>query len=1181
MAVTLDRHDTFDPDFSAPCEMMRPAFQGRRMPSLSTPIGELRSRYGVVVVGSGYGASIAAYRLAERAAEIRSRDHPTFSVCVLERGLEIPTGEYPSTLMQALRQMQVDSAAGHLGSATGLFDMRLNRDISALIGCGLGGGSLINAGVMIEPKPDVFDDEWPAAIRHAELQEYFDRVRRWLGAARVPQDIEVMKISRLFDAAGVPAAARFLNRPHIAVSFDTRVNTHGIQQMACVMCGDCMTGCNHAAKNTLVMNYLPAAANLGASIFGRMDVQAIERYKERWLVHVRVLDRAFRMFDSPEVTIHADAVFLGAGTLGSVEILLRSQRRGLALSQWVGRRFSGNGDVIAFAYNGPEPVNGFGYGSYVPPDANVGPLIGGMLDERDRPDSGALIQEGAIPGALVPLLRFAAPVMARVSWRPIDLSTDLRFRPFWREFDAVLRGVRHGALRRTQTFLGMGRDSANGVMVLRRGRLRIDWPKRLDDGVLGAITTRMGELTRGMKGRYLVNPFWSRVFGRRRVTVHPLGGARMADTAATGVVDADGRVFAGTSGTDVHPGLYVCDGAVIPTALGANPALTISAVAERIAERAMAGVEAITARGVADFVDAGRIRASVPGIHYAERLRGRITIADENGTPHQSRFSLVLHISAENIRALTGDDDHRASVVGVLRAPGLPSGRRRFSVSNGTFNVMVDDPTQVDSKLIKYEFDLTSEDGTQYVWVGQKEINHVTARGGFWKVVSSYPFRVRTMAGNDVGRGVARSSMLDAVRMVLSMRITHERAWLDRQIYKAHYRWYFVKAVLGAVLHGLARPVNPYQKDGEKAVPDGLRRGTPLQDTKRGSNRPRFTLTPYESTKPGAGDTGAVILAPGFGMSADAFLLDNSLTQHLCAEGYRVWLLDYRASDHLTASLEQFTIDDLAVGDESISGDFPDAIAAVREAEHRPVHVVAHCVASLTMFMALLKNRIPEGHLQSVVLSQSFACINHPWINQLKAWIRLPEFLRYMRFITVMSPDYDIRSGWRSRLLDRLLRLYPTNEPCSSGVCRRLLLMYGEVIRHDQLDKKTHDKLYDLFDRANMTTFVHLSKMIRKRRIVDRDGKDTYLTKENIAGITVPITLLQGTGNRLFRPRGAARTLALLHKYGGYGAAENRRRFTLEPLPGHGHLDSFIGKSAPRIVYPIISKALARANAFV
>ena len=238
------------------------------------------------------------------------------------------------------------------------------------------------------------------------------------------------------------------------------------------------------------------------------------------------------------------------------------------------------------------------------------------------------------------------------------------------------------------------------------------------------------------------------------------------------------------------------------------------------------------------------------------------------------------------------------------------------------------------------------------------------------------------------------------------------------------------------------------------------------------------------------------------------------------------------------------------------------------------VQIVAHCVASLTVFMALLHGSLNESRVRSVVLSQSFACINHPWINQVKAWIRLPQFLRWMRFITIMSPDYDLRSGWRSRLLDRLLRLYPTNEPCSSGICRRLLLMYGEVIRHDQLEKGTHELVYDLFDRANMTTFVHLSQMIRKGRIVDAEGKDTYLTDKNTKNIKVPITLLQGKGNRLFKPRGGQRTLQWLLEHGRYGA-DNRRMFRLEEVEGHGHLDTFIGKNAPRVVYPKIAQLLA------
>jgi cholesterol oxidase len=1145
------------------------------VPSLSTPIGELKPHYGVVVVGSGYGASVAAYRMAALARELAAAGQKSFSVCVLERGLEIAAGDYPSSLTQVAQQMQVDTEGGRFGARTALFDLHLNRDVGALVGCGLGGGSLINAGVMIEPLKDVFDRSWPADIQHEGLLPYFRQVRREIRPVRVPARFELTKVTELLRAAKAPLVWSHTNHPSVAVSFRTRVNRHQVQQTACTLCGDCMTGCNHSAKNTLVTNYLPAAANEGAAIFCRMDVRAIERRHGRWHLQVRVLNAGFRTFGSPELSIEADTIFLGAGTLGSVEILLRSAKRGLPLSRALGKRFSGNGDVIAFAYNAQEPVNGFGYGSYVPPEAAVGPLIGGMLDERRR---GVMIQEGTVPGALKPLLRFAAPLMARVSQRPIDLSADVRFRFFRRELDTILRGAHHGALRRTQTFLGMGVDKARGQMRLRRDRLRIDWPRAREAGdhAIQRVTRRMSQLTRGMKGRYLVNPFWSRVFGRRRVTVHPLGGARMADDARRGVVNADGRVFKHDSGRKVYHGLYVCDGAVVPRALGANPALTIAALAERIASRAFVRVRR-RARGRTENAAPQRIDTAVPGIQYAERLRGRIHLDGK-----QSRFTLVLHISAENLRHLIEGADHRASVVGVLTAPGLKKGHRRLMVHDGTFSVMVDDPLRVDSKLVTYSFNLRAADGTTFHWFGEKTINYDTMkRRGLWAVVSSYDFTIKS-GSRIVGRGTARSSVLDAIRMSASMRITHARTRLERLRLRHAYRSYFVTSVLRVVVRTLTSMprTNPLAGSKRTDVLQALQYIEQVDEIRdrKFPERPRYTLTAYR-WKDKEPRKGSVILAPGFGMSADAFLLKDSLAKRLCKEGYRVWLLDYRASDRLAASLEQFTIDDLAIGDGTldadgvkngtITGDFPDAVRDVVNAGGgAKVQIVAHCVASLTVFMALLARTLTEEHVQSVILSQSFACIDHPWINRFKAWIRLPQVLRYFRFMTVMSPDYDLRSGWKSRLLDRVLRVYPTNERCSSGVCRRLLLMYGEVIRHDQLTKETHDLLFHLFDRANLTTFVHLSRMISKGQIVDRHGRKVYLTPQNIERLRVPMTLLQGRGNRLFRRRGADRTIRWLHTHG------NKNLFRLEVIRGHGHLDTFIGRHAKRAVHPPVCTLL-------
>ena len=105
------------------------------MSRLSSPVGELKDHYEVVVVGSGYGGAIAASRLARAGRE----------VCLLERGREFQPGEYPDTELEAVHQMQVDAPAAHSGSRTGLYDMRVNDGITVFQGCGLGGTSLINA----------------------------------------------------------------------------------------------------------------------------------------------------------------------------------------------------------------------------------------------------------------------------------------------------------------------------------------------------------------------------------------------------------------------------------------------------------------------------------------------------------------------------------------------------------------------------------------------------------------------------------------------------------------------------------------------------------------------------------------------------------------------------------------------------------------------------------------------------------------------------------------------------------------------------------------------------------------------------------------------------------------------------------------------------------------------------
>ena len=188
------------------------------------------------------------------------------------------------------------------------------------------------------------------------------------------------------------------------MTFKDGVNHVGVPQQACKVCGDCVSGCNYAAKNTLIMNYLPDARNHGAEIYTRVAVRRIERQDGRWLVYYQLLEAGREIFGAPALFVSADMVILAAGTLGSTEILLRSQAAGLTLSDQLGHHFTGNGDVLGFSYNADEEIDGVGWGSHPPGELPpVGPTITGIIDKRQelpRLKMALVIEEGAIPGVI-------------------------------------------------------------------------------------------------------------------------------------------------------------------------------------------------------------------------------------------------------------------------------------------------------------------------------------------------------------------------------------------------------------------------------------------------------------------------------------------------------------------------------------------------------------------------------------------------------------------------------------------------------------------------------------------------------------------------------------------------------------------------------------------------------------
>ena len=166
---------------------------------LSSPVADIKNHYDAIVIGSGYGASIAASRLSRGGKK----------VCLLERGKEFLPSEYPRTSAQAVKEMQFNLPDKHIGSKTGLYDFHMNKDISVYVGCGLGGTSLVNANVSLLPEKRVLEHEsWPAALKE-DPQSYWrnlDRAKHMLqpnpypegkkGYPKLPKAEAIEKIGR-------------------------------------------------------------------------------------------------------------------------------------------------------------------------------------------------------------------------------------------------------------------------------------------------------------------------------------------------------------------------------------------------------------------------------------------------------------------------------------------------------------------------------------------------------------------------------------------------------------------------------------------------------------------------------------------------------------------------------------------------------------------------------------------------------------------------------------------------------------------------------------------------------------------------------------------------------------------------------------------------------------------------
>lgn len=742
---------------------------------LSSPVQLMKDHYDVVVVGSGYGGGIAASRLSRAGRK----------VCLLERGRELHPGEYPDEFHELAEELQVTSPLGHDGPRTGLYDLRIHEDMSVFLGCGLGGTSLVNANVALRAEDRVFQDpRWPERLRAdlaTRLADGYRRAEEMLTPNPLPDDIHLHKLDALRKSS--TALGGTFSRLNINVSFEDHVNVAGVQQKACTLSGDCVSGCNFSAKNTVLMNYLPDAYNHGAEIYTQVSVRRVGQGPGGgWLVFYRELAAGREEFDSPDQFVGADVVVLAAGTLGSTEILLRSQKAGLALSSELGRHFTGNGDVLGFSYNTDDLIDGIGWGErrHLPP---VGPCITGVIDLREQPvlEDGMVIEEGSIPGALAGVL--PGLMAAAASGEGTDTGHGLThtLRKGLREVESLVASHR-GAMGHTQTYLVMAHDSGTGTMRLGdHDQLEVVWPGVADEAVFARIEDNLRAATRPLHGVFVENPISNRHLADSLISVHPLGGCVMADAADSGVVNDRGQVFSGTSGSAVYEDLYVSDGAVIPRPLGVNPLLTISALAERTC--------ALLAEERGWTIDYALPSSPPPGVEepehigveFTERMSGFFSPSEKidfqrgyrKGEADQTSFTFILTIESEDVERLIEDPRHPARMVGTVQAPSLSD--KPFTVTDGVFNLFEVDPSDPGNRRMDYAMRLTAESGRTWWCTGFKLIHH--GRGlHVWEETSTLFLTIYEgvdETGPVYGRGILTISPADFARQLTTIRATN------------------------------------------------------------------------------------------------------------------------------------------------------------------------------------------------------------------------------------------------------------------------------------------------------------------------------------------------------------------------------------------------------------------------
>lgn len=514
------------------------------------------AEYDVVVVGSGFGGSVAALRLVEKG----------YRVLVLEAGRRFTDETLPRTSWDVSRFLW----APRLGWL-GIQRIHVLPDVVVLAGAGVGGGSLVYANTLYRPTSDAFyeDPQWAGITDwRAELAPHYDQASRMLGVVDnptcTPSDEIVRKAAvdlGVGDSFRLAPVGVVFGTPGARVP-DPFFGGAGPERRGCLECGECMTGCRHGAKNTLPTNYLYLAERAGARVVAETTVTSVRPRGHEWEVRTRRTGRR-----GGARTVTTDQVVVAAGTWGTQELLHRmkadgtlpglsdrlgaltrtnSEQLGGAATRWRGwrrrpdlsRGVAITSSVHLDDHTHLEPVR-YGRGS------NLMGLLstvltdgGGRVPRPVRWLGNVLRHPGQVASLLLGLGSWSQRTVIGLVMQTGGASITVRPRRTWR-----------GTTRLTSS-PGEGEPNPTWIPAANAAYRR--------------MAAHLGGFAASSLGEVVDVP----------MTAHFLGGCTIGRSPDEGVVDAYHRVFG-------HPGLHVVDGSTISANLGVNPSLTITAQAER------------------------------------------------------------------------------------------------------------------------------------------------------------------------------------------------------------------------------------------------------------------------------------------------------------------------------------------------------------------------------------------------------------------------------------------------------------------------------------------------------------------------------------------------------------------------------------------------------------------------